>query len=244
MVEPAPCERLPWDSEFFRRSIARVTLSSLDPAQMSRVTEWCRTQSIDCLYLLSDAGDLRTANLAAQNGFILVDLRVTLEARPEVTRSPTSGAAIRPAVPDDVPALREIARTSHRDSRFYQDPHFASSECDALYETWIEKSCAGYADVVLVAVADNRAGGYVSCHLSGTGAARIGLFAVAAGARGRGVGLALVDGALRWFRERNAARVSVVTQGRNVAAQRLYQRAGFVTASVALWHHRWFDRHG
>jgi ribosomal protein S18 acetylase RimI-like enzyme len=36
--------------------------------------------------------------------------------------------------------------------------------------------------------------------------------------------------------------VSVVTQGRNVAAQRLYQRAGFVTASTQLWYHRWLDR--
>ena len=36
---------------------------------------------------------------------------------------------------------------------------------------------------------------------------------------------------------------SVVTQGRNVAAQRLYQSAGFRTAAVQLWHHCWFT-HG
>jgi len=34
----------------------------------------------------------------------------------------------------------------------------------------------------------------------------------------------------------------VVTQGRNLAAQRLYQRNGFVTASLQLWYHRWFPR--
>jgi dTDP-4-amino-4,6-dideoxy-D-galactose acyltransferase len=241
-MEAAPCERLGWDSEFFGRRIARVTSPTLDAAQMSRVIEWCRVESIECLYLLSDSADTATANLAAQNGFNLVDIRVTLEAAVE-TRHPSGTVdAIRPAIPEDVPALREIARVSHRDSRFYQDPNFTDAQCDALYETWIDKSCAGYADVVLVEKVDGRATGYVSCHSSGTAPARIGLFAVAPGARGRGVGRGLVGEALRWFHEHGASRVSVVTQGRNVAAQRLYQRAGFQTVSLALWHHRWFDR--
>ena len=32
----------------------------------------------------------------------------------------------------------------------------------------------------------------------------------------------------------------VVTQGGNVAAQRVYQHAGFRTARTELWYHRWF----
>jgi hypothetical protein len=31
----------------------------------------------------------------------------------------------------------------------------------------------------------------------------------------------------------------VVTQARNVPAQRLYQKCGFITRSVELWFHRW-----
>jgi hypothetical protein len=34
--------------------------------------------------------------------------------------------------------------------------------------------------------------------------------------------------------------VQVITQGRNYAAQRLYQRAGFVTRKTELWYHKWF----
>jgi len=33
--------------------------------------------------------------------------------------------------------------------------------------------------------------------------------------------------------------VTVVTQGLNVPAQRLYQKSGFLVSSVYLWYHLW-----
>jgi hypothetical protein len=45
---------------------------------------------------------------------------------------------------------------------------------------------------------------------------------------------------LSWAAREDAKRAVVITQGRNVRAQRLYQRSGFVTASSQLWYHRWF----
>jgi len=35
-------------------------------------------------------------------------------------------------------------------------------------------------------------------------------------------------------------KVSVVTQGHNLAAQRLYQRCGFLTHSIKFYYHKWF----
>jgi RimJ/RimL family protein N-acetyltransferase len=68
---------------------------------------------------------------------------------------------------------------------------------------------------------------------------RIGIFAVAAEAQGKGLGHRLVDAALTWLARQGAARVTVVTQGRNSQAQRVYQRAGFRTHLVELWYHCW-----
>jgi len=45
---------------------------------------------------------------------------------------------------------------------------------------------------------------------------------------------------MNWFADQNASNITVVTQGRNVAAQRLYQRLGFVTRSLELTYHKWF----
>ena len=206
---------------------------------------WCECNRIDCLYFLADATDPITVSLAEKNGFHLVDVRITLERqlRDIPPERPIPGV-IRLGTALDGPALHTIASHSHRDSRFYSDPNFPRSRCDALYQTWIEKSLNGYAEAVLVAELDGETVGYVSCHLGSTAAGQIGLFAVGPNARRRGLGQDLLRESLRWFASKGALQVNVVTQGRNVSAQRTYQRCGFETQALKLWYHRWFPRDG
>jgi dTDP-4-amino-4,6-dideoxy-D-galactose acyltransferase len=242
------CEVLAWDSELFGCRIGRLGGNRLDRAVLAEVDAWCRAEAIDCLYFLAGSGDPATAALAEEAGFRLVDLRVTLEGPLTPGPSPIpslppgeGGTAIRASRSEDIPALRRIAASSHRDSRFYADPHFDRGRCDELYATWIEKSCRGEAaDVVLVAEHEGEPAGYVSCLAGETG--EIGLLAVDVAAQGRGSGGALVGAALRWLAGRGASRVRVVTQGRNTRAQRLYQAHGLLTQSIGLWFHRWADR--
>jgi ribosomal protein S18 acetylase RimI-like enzyme len=66
------------------------------------------------------------------------------------------------------------------------------------------------------------------------------LVAVGARFQGRGLGSELVHAALHWFARQGVSHVSVVTQGRNSAAQALYQRCGFRTAATQWFYHRWF----
>jgi ribosomal protein S18 acetylase RimI-like enzyme len=69
---------------------------------------------------------------------------------------------------------------------------------------------------------------------------RIGLAAVDRGQHGQGIGRAMIDHALPWFSERHVQEIDVITQGRNVAAHRFYQSAGFLTKTVECWYHKWF----
>jgi ribosomal protein S18 acetylase RimI-like enzyme len=100
----------------------------------------------------------------------------------------------------------------------------------------------GRAQVVLVAAsAINRPLGYISCH--GNSASRegqIGLVGVSPEARGQGIGKNLVMGALDWFKTQGADKVTVITQGNNRAAQRLYQQCGFLSHDLQLWYHKWY----
>jgi dTDP-4-amino-4,6-dideoxy-D-galactose acyltransferase len=244
MMEPPPLTLCPWDTEFFGMPIARLNASRLMPDWIQPVREWCGARRVRCLYFLADASDRQTVQLAERHGFHLADVRLTFE-RPcdeaAATEKPPGGADIRPAQADDVPALQAIARVSHRDSRFYFDGRFPVERCDALYATWIARSCQGFADQVFVGQCGGQVAGYTTVKQAAPDTAEIGLVGVAAAAQGRGLGPALVRAAVDWSAARGLARIVVVTQGRNRAAQRLYQRCGFLTHLLQLWYHCWFD---
>jgi dTDP-4-amino-4,6-dideoxy-D-galactose acyltransferase len=238
MNEPL-CSFLEWDSDFFGYRIFRLRSRDLRRGLVSRVLEECRTKRVECLYFLAAADDVESLQLAQEAGFRLVDVRMTLSwtARERGTTAPCS--YIRTARTEDIPELERIAAAAHEGTRFFADPRFAG-RAPSLYRHWISSSVRGSADIVLVAEMDGGPRGYATGHRGDDGVARIGLVGVGSSARGRGLGRALVAQLLRVFSERGMEKVEVVTQGRNVAAQRLYQRCGFLTADVQLWFHRWF----
>jgi dTDP-4-amino-4,6-dideoxy-D-galactose acyltransferase len=242
MDAQAVCEFLDWDSKFFGRRIARVVGPCLTEKSIADIDLWCGEHRIDCLYFLAASSDQRTARIAQGNGFRFVDARVTLDvciAKACGTGDGAPGTTIRKATEADIESLKALARSSHRDTRFYYDGNFPLRRCDELYETWIEKSCRGWAKNVLIATNGAESEGYISCHVPSVGSGQIGLVGVTEKAQGKGVGRELLVNAIRWFREEGVEVASVATQGRNVRAQRLYQRCGFVTRSVELWFHRW-----
>jgi ribosomal protein S18 acetylase RimI-like enzyme len=227
---------LDWDSAFWGFRVGRVTAAGL-----TGVDTWARENAVSCVYFLARADDHETVDAVQQRRYQLVDVRLELNQ----ALSPVEPASrVRTYEHRDLEALRAIAATSHEMTRFYADPHFPRERCSELYDTWIVRSCEeGFADGVLVADVDGRAVGYVTCDLDVEArSGSIGLIAVAENARGSGLGDELVRAALLWMGERDAVVASVVTQGANVAAQRIFQRAGFRTSSVGLWFHRWYDR--
>lgn len=238
-------EFLGWDSEFFGHRIARVKPHDVDPAAGQEILQWCTDERIDCLYFLADPASDAALAWVEDAGFRLMDIRATLHCDFRAAQQPgerrEATARVAPAKPDDLPALRRIARVSHRDSRFYWDAKLRAKS-DDLFETWIARSCEDYADMVLVAEIDAAAVGYITLDHSSPCDGKIGLFAVGPEARGRGVGQQLVHCGLEWLRSRGATECRVVTQGRNRGALRLYQKAGFRVEDLKLWYHLWPSR--
>jgi GNAT superfamily N-acetyltransferase len=233
------CERLDWDSRFFGISIARAVPSRVDLLTRDAILDWCRVEGIDCLYFLADE-DAETMRVLEEAAFSRVDDRVTLELQ---SIPPTSSphADTRAACQGDIVALRNIAAVSHHDSRFYNDRHFDRRRCDELYRVWIERSCQGWADHVVVVERDGNAVGYLTVHLREPHAASIGLVGVDRSYRRQGIGAHLMSGALAWISGQSVRRVWTATQGRNVASQGFFQNAGFRPTGRAIWYHRWFS---
>jgi dTDP-4-amino-4,6-dideoxy-D-galactose acyltransferase len=233
---------LPWDTEFFGVPVGRIERSCLLEEEMAAIIEECRQAGIRVLYFLSGSDDDTSVETAERAGFRMVDVRMTFEWKvTPVAPGPASTLLIRDHRGSDLAMLRTIARTTFGDSRYYHDRQFPREQCDALYEEWITRDCDGRAEKVLVAEGPAGVAGFLTCHHpGGKDVGRIGLVGVAEGARGGGVGRALIRAAQEWFTAAGARRVVVATQARNTAAQRLYQRAGFVTLETEIWFHKWF----
>jgi ribosomal protein S18 acetylase RimI-like enzyme len=231
------CERLAWDSDFFGMSIARIGANRLSDADAREAISWSAANGIACLYFLADADDPATSRAAEMHEFRMVDIRITLDCSAPLTEG--FSPAVRPYRENDLAQLCEIARTGHVNTRFYCDPGFDRNRCADLYAAWIERSCRGWAQAVFVAEDDGTPAGYITCHLAGA-CASIGLLAVDESSRGKGLGTQLVHACLSYLRANAVQAVTVVTQGRNIDSQRLYQAAGFRTRSVGIWYHRWF----
>lgn len=238
----APCCLLEWDSEFFGFRIAQLAGETLSVETARRALEWSKQLGVRCLYFLADPRSAETAEIAHQFGFRMVDIRVQMSLKPTAQRPFTvPGFNLRSCRDSDIGVLQHIARDAHLDSRFFFDSHFPKGSAENLFARWIAADCGGRANMVLAVERDAiEVVGYVSCSLNPEFAAgRIGLVGVASAFRGMGLGRVLISGALDWFKSQTAEKVVIVTQVRNVAAQRLYEGAGFRTEDVKVWYHRW-----
>jgi ribosomal protein S18 acetylase RimI-like enzyme len=242
MTSAAPDLRvLEWDTAFFGCKVAALAGTPSDAASLAQVIASARAQGIECVYVLSDIGNHAVIHALSSVGARLVDVRITFERAFATHDRPQKDPAIRLARPEDVPALRDLARSSHNSSRFYADGRFPRELCDELFARWIENSCAGWADVVRVAELDGHVVGYTTGHAREDQRGEIGLVAVDKRAQGHGLGSRLVAATLSDLLDRGLQNTTVVTQGRNIAAQRLYQAQGFRTQRVQTWHHMWLD---
>jgi ribosomal protein S18 acetylase RimI-like enzyme len=195
---------------------------------------------MDCLYALAPLENLCEMQGLQDAGFRFVDVRVTLARDPSPADATGRSPHVRPATPNDVPALRRLAGELHRDSRFFADARFPPDRSRLLFEIWIEQLCAGRAGQVFVADVDGAPVGYVACEQTEPDVTRIQLIGVSPAAQRHGVGSGLLAAALSAGAERHPSpRVEVVTQGRNLGALRFYQRHGFLTTAQAVWYHWW-----
>jgi ribosomal protein S18 acetylase RimI-like enzyme len=218
--------RLPWDSDFFGFEIGSA---SLPESSFADAVGEARDASVSLLYLFVAADDLQGVREACAAGARLVDLRITLDADRPVDDSRVS---TRLASSVDLQLLEPLARELAVASRFRADNRIPGAKVEEMYAIWLRRCLE---EGVVSVTTDERA--FVGALRSGE-CTHIELVYVDPADRGRGVGRALLVDA---FRALPSPRAEVVTQMGNVAAQRLYQAAGFRTHSATAVLHLWLD---
>ena len=238
---------LEWDTDFFSFPVGRITAAGLDDENIRLILNEARSAGLRCLYFEADPNDVTTVTAVEKSNFHLVDVRVVLEYPFDTHPAPFLRYPVHPdlvvsqSTESDLPLLENIAEEIGQFSRYTFDRNFKPGENNRLYRLWIRKSCSGYADVVYVARwkdTGEAAVGLITCVMQND-IGHIQLAGVHHQHRQKGVGTGLVQTALDWAKGQRARRMQVVTQARNVPAQRLYQQMGFFTRSVTLFYHKW-----
>jgi dTDP-4-amino-4,6-dideoxy-D-galactose acyltransferase len=228
-------EQLQWDSAFFGLPIGRVS-DDVAPSEVASAVREADDLQLCCVYLCVAAHDHALIESAQEQGFLLRDIRVELARA--VDGHPSSMTGIRAGRLDDMSWLTPIAQERFPDSRFFVDKGFPRSRSREFYVEWIRRGLTTEPRRQTLVTQDRL--GFVVCGLEFP--SRIGsieLIGVAEGAGGDGLGTSLIAAAGAFFIESSMITAQVVTQGSNIAAQRLYQASGYRTTATSLWLHRW-----
>jgi RimJ/RimL family protein N-acetyltransferase len=149
---------------------------------------------------------------------------------------PVEGFEVRPARPGDARSFLEAFRSVAAERRFIQTEEV--SRTARPYRRRFRRSVTEEA-AHLVAVAGGRVVGSISIrrdeHPVTRHTASIGMF-VTSGWRGRGVGTALLEEAMRWARDAGVERVDLTVYPHNQAAIALYHTFGFVEEGRLVRH--------
>ncbi len=245
-MESKIVELLEWDTDFFGFPVAQILQNRLDEKSVDELYAFCQENKIRLLQFKCDAHHRPSVLLAEENNFHFADVRMTY--RQHLGMDSTNKKALpeslslRVGCEADIPDLHDIIHDLYTHSRYYFDTNFPRDRIQIFYKNWIEKAIFGqFDDMVWVLCADNVPVGFCSAKFSEGQQVALGLVGVAPSASGKGMGTFLMQEILFTLYERNISHVSVVTQGRNYIAQRLYQRNNFLIEKIEIYYHRWFD---
>lgn len=151
--------------------------------------------------------------------------------------------------------LKELAVESGVYSRFNTDESLSKEGFRAMFTMWLTNSLnRSLADEVFVVrdrLADRSGGGeelgFITVKRTSANVVNIGLLAVSASHRRKGLAYALLSRAILWALEAvggdPAAMLTVVTQGDNKPACECYEKFGFSLSSVQDIYHCWLPVH-
>lgn len=235
--------KMDWDSDFWGFPVAYLSSRYLTENIMHRIEKAVKREEFRLIEYLCNCHDNRSVEIAERNNFHFTDIRLSFEKRIEegFEYDLPDGITFSEAKEKDIPMLKEISKDLYQDSRYFFDENFDRNKVQRFYQLWIKRAVLGeYDDVCFCLYEKGLPLGFCSIKYNvPSKSASIGLFGLARRYQGRGLGKVLLFMVFSQLRKKNIVRIDVVTQGRNYAAQRLYQKAGFLTKATELWYHKW-----
>jgi GNAT superfamily N-acetyltransferase len=234
------------DLETARFGIVAARL--VDPAAaLDVVNAQARNMGVQMITSRVEANNFSRIHALEADGYRLMDTLVyytrSLLNIPEMEPR-HQGLCIRAAVPDDAPAVAEVARAAFQGyfGHYHADPRLDNLAADAAYVEWAETTTLRSTPKapVLLAMRGDEIIGFATVRLNSPEEAEGVLFGIDPSAQRGGLYSALIVRALCEGRRIKANRMIVSTQITNAAVQRVWARKGFVYDRAIYTFHKWF----
>lgn len=232
--------QLKWDSDFFGFKVARLIPEKLYPGDLEQVLYSLKKNSFKLIYFFVDPLNSGLNKVAVENQGVFVDERVTYFARIDKNRRFNIHPNIAEYQGERVDErMIDLALQSGKYSRFNTDTNFNPNRFKDLYTLWIKNSVSKkIADSVLVYRTGSSTRGMITLAAENdTG--KIGLIGVEHGGRRKNIGSELIKSAKEFFQRRDIFKIKVVTQEKNRAACKFYEKNGFFVLKRESVYHFW-----
>lgn len=224
---------LPWDSGFFKFKVARIK-ENVSLALDNPVLNGLFENNINLVYY-SSPNQLKVFENRCYT-ISLVDKKITYAKEVSSRQHNSKVVAYNQSYPDE--KLVNLAISSGVYSRFNTDKRIRRESFETLYTLWITKSVSKeIAEEVLVYKEDNEIQGFVTVGKKGN-RGDIGIIAVDAAFRGKGIGKSLMFEAENYYYNKTN-KIQVVTQGDNIPACKLYESCGYAVEKSEYFYHLW-----
>ena len=233
---------LKWDSSFWGYPVCLVTSRKLTDNIIYRINKFVKKNKVKLIQYLCNCHDRKSVSLAEQNRFAFKDIRLTFEKdlRYSKVAKNSLNKNFKIAKSKDVKQIYKISDSIYKDSRYYFDQNFDEKKVQEFYNLWLYKAVKNLFDnLCLIYCKNNKPISYCTLRYKNNNEAVIGLFGVSKELNGKGIGTKLINKVVSFLTAKGYKKITVVTQGRNLYAQRLYQKAGFFTKGTELWYHKW-----
>jgi len=233
--------KLEWDSNFHGYNVAYLSCMHLTPNILWQIEKFIKRENIRLVEYLCNCHDRSSVLSAEENGFHFVDIRLSYRMKiQDKTHCSLGNFLFRKADEHDIPVLQAISKYIYEDSRYFFDNNFDREKVYEFYQGWVQKGVLGQYDDECWCLCDKDLPvAFCTIRYKDSKAAAIGLVGVDVDYQSNGLGKKIMYYMFNMLIDKGIQDVFVVTQGRNYAAQRLYQSVGFRTHATQLWYHKW-----
>jgi len=151
----------------------------------------------------------------------------------------TKNIRFKKAKIEDYKIIKNTAKKSYKESRYYFDDYFPVKKVKEFYSGWLKKAILGkFDDICFLICLKNKPVGFCTLKINNN-YAQIGLFSISEEYQNRGFSKLLLSYVEKELYKLNVSNLSVVTQARNHKALKAYQANGFKIYRTEIWYHKW-----